>query len=104
MEPYGVALIVAGIAVAYFLGLKTAEYFADKAETEKKDALERQYLRIKANTDFYDPVGPYQFPKANYRKQKGFSPAQLTEFEARLKNNGSAVVQLNSQPHTDDKK
>lgn len=101
MELYGVAIIILLIAVSYTLGMKTANWYNDKAFREQREALERQYLRLRAGTDYYDPVGPYKVRGIPLKSQKCFSPAQLEEFETRLKNNGSATVMFN--PTTKEK-
>lgn len=100
MELYGVAAIILLVAVSYYAGMRTANWYNDRAAQEQKDALERQYARIRTGSDYYDPVGPY------IRSRKtGFTPSQLEEVEERLKSNGSAVYMLNRNPAiTDDKK
>ena len=109
MQLYGVFLIVLGLGLAYLLGLITANWYHRKAEEDKRYALERQFLRIRAGTDYYDPAGPYlarpltsgqAIRGTRIPQSKAFTPAQLDEFEARLKDNGQAVLQLGKNPTT----
>lgn len=96
IELYGVAIVIALIVVSYLAGLKTANWYNDKAAAEQKHALEVQYVRLRTGSDFNDPVGPYIASPACAGRtiRKGFTPAQLKEVEARLKNTGSATVKL----------
>ena len=101
MEIYGVVVIILLIVASYVAGMATANWYHAKAEFEKKHALELQYMRLKAGTDYNDPSGPYLSPAyAGRTIRKGFTPAQMNEFEARLKNNRSATVMLNNNPTT----
>lgn len=101
MEVYGVAIIIIMLAASYAAGMATANWYRTKAEVEKKHALELQYMRLKAGTDYNDPSGPYLAPAyAGRTIRKGFTPAQMSAFEARLKNNRSATVMLNNNPTT----
>ena len=101
MELYGVAIIIILIAISYVLGLMTANHYHDKAARDINYALEKQYLRFKAGVDFYDPAGPYLYrspvgARTNAEKSRQlFTPAQLTQFEAGLRDNGSATMMLN---------
>jgi len=103
MELYGVAAIILLSGFSYYLGLRTANWYHNKSEQERTYALERQYLRLRAGADYNDPVGPYVSRCNPIHSQPGFSRAQLEEFEARRRNNGSAVMMLNRQPHTTTK-
>lgn len=75
------------IICSFIAGLILAERFHRQAEEDRRYALERQYLRIKANADADDPVGPY------VSKHKMQLPP---EFEKRLRQNGRATVSINS--------
>lgn len=53
-------LIIILIHIGCFIaGIKLANYYNDKAAQERKDALERQYLRLVSHSDADDPVRPY---------------------------------------------
>lgn len=74
------------IACSFIAGLMLAERFHRQAEEDRRYALEKQYLRIRANADADDPVGPY------VSKRKVQLPPK---FEEHLKQNGRATVSLN---------
>ena len=83
-----VLLITLGIIVLSFVaGLKLAGYYYRTAEQEREYALQKQFVRIKANADADDPVGPY-VPRQKYQLPP--------EFEERLRENGRATASLNS--------
>lgn len=71
---------------AFIAGLQLSGSFHKQAEEDKRYALERQYVRLKANADADDPVGPY-VP----RNRVQLPP----EFEEHLKQNGRATASLN---------
>lgn len=75
------------IICSFIAGLMLAERFHRQAEEDRRYALEKQYLRIKANADADDPVGPY------VSKHKMQLPP---EFEEHLRQSGRATVSLNS--------
>ena len=105
IEIYGVIAIMLVMVLSYFAGMKTANWYRDKAETEKRHALELQYMRLRAGTDFNDPTGPYlASPSGGRTTIRGFTPAQMNAFEARLKDKGSATIQLNQAKTTKNEK
>lgn len=75
------------IVCSFISGLTLAERFHKQAEEDKRYALEKQYLRIRANADADDPVGPYAS-----RHKMQLPP----EFEEHLRQNGRATVSINS--------
>ena len=52
-------VILTLIVLSFVAGLKLDRYYFNRAEMEKKDALERQFLRLRARADADDPCGPY---------------------------------------------
>jgi len=76
------------IVCSFIAGLALAERFHRQAEEDRRYALEKQYLRIRANADADDPVAPYVS-----RKKIELPP----QFEEQLKQNGRATVSLNSK-------
>lgn len=75
------------IILSFVAGLKLAGYYYKTATQEREYALQRQYVRLMANVDIDDPVGPY-----TPRKKMQLPP----EFEDRLRKNGRATASLNS--------
>ena len=74
------------VVISFIAGLKLSGWYHRQAEDEKRYALEKQYLRLKANADADDPVGPY-VPRRRVQLP--------TEFEEQLKTTGRATVSLN---------
>ena len=53
-------LLIMFIHVACFVtGIKLANWYNNRAHQQEKDALERQFLRLRANSDADDPCKPY---------------------------------------------
>lgn len=52
-------IILTLIVVSFVTGLKLDRYYFTKAESDKRDALERQFLRLQARSDADDPCRPY---------------------------------------------
>lgn len=78
------AIAVVSHSLFFLAGLIVANHYNDKAEMQKKDALERQFLRLKAHADADDPCRPYKssvtvFPEG---------------FEEQLRTNGKATAML----------
>lgn len=80
-------IIVALVAASFFAGVGLANCFNKQALAEQKEALEKQYLRLKANADADDPCKPYRY-FANT------SPLPSPQFEERLKQDGKAIAKL----------
>lgn len=56
-------IIFSLIVLAFLAGMTTANRYNAKAKQEVKEALEKQFLRLKAHTDADDPVKPYGTPQ-----------------------------------------
>ena len=112
MEIYGVIVIVLWTVISFFGGIATANWFNEKAKRDERYALERQYLRLRAGSDWNDPAGPYLY-KGNGRaggppsvrnmkvepSVSGSSFSQMQDaFEEKLNNTGSATVLLKNNP------
>lgn len=76
------AIAVVSHSLFFIFGLVVANHYNDKAEYLKKDALERQFLRLKAHADADDPCKPY----------KSCVKVLPDGFEESLRNNGAATA------------
>lgn len=56
-------IILSLIVSAFCLGMYVSNRYNAKASMEVKDALERQYLRLRAKADADDPCRPYIAPR-----------------------------------------
>ena len=56
-------IIVSLIIGAFFAGMYVSGRFNAKSAVEVKDALEKQYLRLRAKADADDPCRPYIAPR-----------------------------------------
>ena len=56
-------IIVLLIISSFIAGLKLSGYYRDRADLRVKEALEKQYLRLRARMDADDPCKPYGTPK-----------------------------------------
>lgn len=74
------------IVCSFISGIMLSEKFHRQAEEDRRYSLEKQFLRLKANADADDPVGPYVS-----RNKIQLPP----EFEEKLRRNGRATVSLN---------
>ena len=97
-------IIILLIVTSFMSGMAIANKYNRKAEREKRDALERQFLRLKAKADADDPCKPYTAPNFTYvppaplpntGDYDGDPPPINTEFMDRLKKNGKAAVKFN---------
>ena len=52
-------LIIAIHVLCFYAGMKISDRYHDNAERDRKEALERQYLRLRAKADADDPCRPY---------------------------------------------
>lgn len=57
-------IIISLIILAFVAGMKLSDRYYRKAEQDKKDALERQFLRLRARADADDPCRPYIAPRS----------------------------------------
>lgn len=73
-------VVVVLIVCAFIAGLKLDDYYHTRAARESKDALERQYVRLKVHADADDPCRPYVAP----------SQPLSNNFMNELKQNGRA--------------
>ena len=97
MEP--ISLIVAAILMfaAFFAGIALANWYNDKAQAALKEAIERQYLRLRAGADADDPCKPYVFTQQNVKPADpipGYGPIS-PEFMDELRATGKARTQFN---------
>lgn len=74
------------VVSSFIAGLALSEKFHREAEEDKRYALERQYVRLRANADADDPVGPY-VPRHKIQLPP--------EFEEHLHKNGRATISIN---------
>lgn len=51
------------IISAFCLGIHIDSRYRDKAAQEQKEALEKQFVRLRANADADDPCRPYGMPR-----------------------------------------
>ena len=87
------ALIILVINILTFTaGMMIANYYNDKAEREKKDALERQFVRLRCKMDADDPCKPYvsRLAPLNTGDFDGDRGPITEEFMKNLKEKGSA--------------
>ena len=102
-------LLIMFIHVACFVtGIKLANWYNNRAHQQEKDALERQFLRLRANSDADDPCKPYMPRYDCIRSYTPAPPVQPTgemdgdnlispDFIERLKENGKATQRLKKQ-------
>lgn len=98
-------LIIVTLHVLCFIaGLKVANYYNRKAQLETKEALEKQFLRLRVRADADDPCKPYIGPQVvRYNTQvplntgdtDGDNLRPITpEFMEHLKQNGQAATKF----------
>lgn len=56
-------IIFSLIVLSFLAGMTTANRYNAKAKQEVKEALEKQFLRLKVHADADDPVKPYGTPQ-----------------------------------------
>lgn len=52
-------IILSLIFLSFLAGMKLANHYNRQSEQNRKDALERQFVRLRTQTDADDPVRPY---------------------------------------------
>lgn len=57
-------IIISLIVLAFVAGMKLSDRYHRKAEQDTKDALEKQFLRLRARADADDPCRPYIAPRS----------------------------------------
>ena len=99
-------IIVSLHVLCFIAGLKVANYYNRKSQLETKDALEKQFLRLRVRADADDPCKPYIGPQvARYNTQRlqplntgdtdGDNLRPITpEFMEHLKQNGQAATKF----------
>ena len=89
-------LIIMLIHVLCFIaGVKLANHYHREAIADQKEALERQYLRLKAQADADNPCKPYLAPRASFPvKNTGDFDGDIVseQFMKDLKENGKAKM------------
>lgn len=95
-------IIVSLIILSFIAGMRLDNSYHMKALQDKKDALERQFVRLRAYADADDPVKPYgsrcYTPAAPVKYNTGDTDGdQLIDrqFMEHLKKNGHASTKLN---------
>lgn len=93
-------LILLLIVLSFIAGLRLDNYYHQKANADRKEALERQFVRLRANADSDDPVKPYgtrcyapQIP-VNYNTGDFDGDPIGQQFMDHLKKNGHASTKL----------
>ena len=56
-------IIVSLIILAFIAGMKIDNHYHEKEDMSVKDALEKQFLRLRAKADADDPCRPYGTPQ-----------------------------------------
>lgn len=88
-------LIVILLLVASFsAGVWLADWFNTRARAEQKEALEKQYLRLRSGSDADDPVKPYKYFPAEAAPQAA-PPEYITpQFMEELRSTGKARTEF----------
>ena len=97
-------IIILLVVGSFIAGMTIANRYNRAAIRDTRDALERQFIRLKAGADADDPVKPYTaagyeftplqpVPTGDYDGDP--PPVVNTEFMDRLKTNGRAAVKFN---------
>lgn len=86
-------------AGSFLLGMNIANKYNAEERSHTKDALERQYMRLRANADSDDPVRPYKRRVQQHEPTFEQAPATLTpkqwlpeSFANELKETGKAKI------------
>lgn len=89
------ALLVA--ASSFWTGKRFADNYNDTAAQRQKEALERQYMRLRVHMDADDPCKPYvaAHPVRQSRSEVFKDKELLAQFENQMKENGQATALLN---------
>ena len=83
-------LVICLIIASFIAGLRLDNYYHTRAAADRKDALERQYVRLRANADADDPVRPYGTPQIVTPIPVSYSAPISDEFMDELKTSGRA--------------
>ena len=88
-------IIVSAIILAFIAGLKLADRYNKRAFIMQKEALEKQFLRLKACADADDPCKPYIAPTGDYDGDEDRWPNPITPaFMAHLRENKQASTKF----------
>ena len=93
MTTVGNILIAALLVLSFIAGLRVDNHYHQKADLDRKEALEKQFIRLRAKADADDPVRPYGTPQVlppipvNYSAHAG---PITQEFMDELKTTGKA--------------
>lgn len=88
-------IILCLIILSFVSGITLANKYNRQAQYEKKDALERQFLRLKANADADDPCKPYIAPIPIRKYSGDFDGDPIGQpFMDQLKKTGRATTKL----------
>jgi hypothetical protein len=94
MTLVGNIAVLVSIILSFIAGLRLDNYYQTRAAAERKDALERQFVRLQARADADDPCKPYGTPRFSPPVPVTYpaEPAQpiSEEFMTELQNNGRA--------------
>lgn len=86
-------IILTLIVLSFVAGLRVDNHYHQKADLDRKEALEKQFVRLRAKADADDPVRPYGTPQVlppipiNYSAPAG---PITQEFMDELKTTGKA--------------
>lgn len=92
MDPITIVVIAILLFASFFAGVGLANWFNDQARAEQKEALEKQYLRLKAGADADDPCKPYVFSQP-HDPIPGYGPISQ-EFMDELRQTGRARTEF----------
>lgn len=93
MTIVGNVTIVVLLVLSFIAGLRLDNYYHTRAAADRKDALERQFIRLQARADADDPCKPYGTPRFSPPIQ--LAPTEATqpiseEFMSELQTKGRA--------------
>ena len=90
MTLVGNIAVLVGLILSFIAGLRLDNYYHTRAAFDKKDALERQFIRLQARADADDPCKPYGVRQ--FSQPVPVAPTQpiSPEFMAELQTNGKA--------------
>lgn len=102
MEILNVFLALFLAAGSFIAGKTISDTYHREYTIREKEALERQYLRLRTRMDADDPVKPYVAPSpARFiPPQNAFPDELLTQFDKKMRTNGQATAILNNNKGT----
>ena len=87
-------LVLLLVVLSFIAGLRLDNYYHAKAAADKKDALERQFIRLRAQADADDPCQPYMRRTENMYP---IAPQIDQNFMEHLQKNGRATTKLKNK-------